>query len=870
MRPATRFLLSFMVGALLIPKIVAAVPTVVTMDIYDVTSTSAACGGTVVSDGGSTVTTRGACWSTLPNPTVADNRTNDGSGTGTYSSSLTGLGSGTIYYVRAYATSAEGTAYGIQKAFTTLTILPTVTTAAVTSITATTAASGGNAITDGGATITVKGVCWSTLPNPTLGTSLTTDGSGLGGFASLITGLTPGTTYHVRAYATNIAGTGYGDDVSFSTPSTPTVITASVDSVTDTTATCGGNVTADGGAAVTVRGVCWATSENPTTANSKTENASGTGVFTSLITALSAGTTYYVRAYATNSAGTSYGEQRSFQTSTPFAKLTMMASGSGSTIPTAGEHTVATLKPFTITATAAEQYHFTDWTASGGVQITDPNSSTTTATLTGEATITANFTHDTAALSLTTIPTDYGTTTPTPGTHTVNTFEAISITAAPFGGNYFTGWYATGNATIANASSATTTITLAGDAIVAANFSALPPDTAAMSMTVYPTEGGTATPEGVTVVSINVPQTINAAANAGFYFAGWTVFPTTNAIIANSSLTSTTITIAGDVTVTANFLASPPSSATLTMAVTPESSGATTPAGSISIFTNIPQSVMATPAEGYFFVKWTATENATITVPTSSTTTVVLTNNAVVTAEFSTDQTLYLAVGSVVTVNASDLGDPIFLEFKKTPKIYTAQTNAQAVQMKPANSASTQKPTKQITAAWVKKILLYVKKNFKGVKISEALLKTPMTNLALGDLFAQTKEVASNVPINLGKKPWLAVPVITDVSNSGGVIMVKGQYFGSTAPKVLVEYNVDGGTWRYKSCAVDKTATYIFKDAKGYANKSCMKVLEGDLGGQAVGYSQVMVTYPTLPKGATLSGYIILDNSVAMTTVKLP
>ncbi|MFA5228974.1 MAG: FISUMP domain-containing protein [Candidatus Paceibacterota bacterium] len=93
-----------------------------------------------------------------------------------------------------------------------------------------------------------------------------------------------------------------------------TVLTGQVLTITTTTATCGGNVTGDGGDAVTARGVCWSTSENPTTANSKTTNGSCLGAFTGNITGLSPNTTYYVRAYATNSEGTAYGEQKSFTT----------------------------------------------------------------------------------------------------------------------------------------------------------------------------------------------------------------------------------------------------------------------------------------------------------------------------------------------------------------------------------------------------------------------------------------------------------------------------------------------------------------------------------------------------------------------------
>lgn len=97
-------------------------------------------------------------------------------------------------------------------------VVPSVTTAAVTSITQTSATSGGNVTADGGATVTTRGVCWSTSANPIRTGNHTTDGSGIGPFTSAISGLSPYTTYHVRAYATNSAGTGYGDDLYFTTP----------------------------------------------------------------------------------------------------------------------------------------------------------------------------------------------------------------------------------------------------------------------------------------------------------------------------------------------------------------------------------------------------------------------------------------------------------------------------------------------------------------------------------------------------------------------------------------------------------------------------------------------------------------------------
>ncbi len=109
-----------------------------------------------------------------------------------------------------------------------------------------------------------------------------------------------------------IVGTGCTKEEKTFAP--PTVSTEEISSITLTSASGGGNISSDGGAAVTVKGVCWSTANNPTTSDSKTADGSGTGSFTSLIDNLSANTVYYVRAYATNSAGTGYGQERSFTT----------------------------------------------------------------------------------------------------------------------------------------------------------------------------------------------------------------------------------------------------------------------------------------------------------------------------------------------------------------------------------------------------------------------------------------------------------------------------------------------------------------------------------------------------------------------------
>lgn len=291
----------------------ALAPILTTTELSAVTSTSASSGGNINNDGGSTITARGVCWSTDQNPTIADNKTTNGTGTGSFTSYITGLIPGKTYYIRAYAANIIGTAYGNQITTITTAILPTITTNAVSDITSTTARSGGNITNDGGAEVTVRGVCWSTFPNPTTASNKTNEGIGSGSFTILITGLIQGTTYYLKAYATNNIGTTYGNQVTTTTTIVlPVLTTITMSDITPTTAISGGNISNEGISPVTVRGVCWNTTENPTIGDNKTVNGSGVGNFTSSLTGLAANTTYYVRAYATNSMGTAYGKQTSF------------------------------------------------------------------------------------------------------------------------------------------------------------------------------------------------------------------------------------------------------------------------------------------------------------------------------------------------------------------------------------------------------------------------------------------------------------------------------------------------------------------------------------------------------------------------------
>jgi hypothetical protein len=296
------------------------VPTVTTISVSSITRTTAISGGNVTSAGGGTIITRGVCWAVSPAvPTTSNFKTTDGSAAGVFTSNLTNLTAGTTYILRSYATNSAGTSYGPQITFTTSpAVLPTVSTTSMTSITQTSATSGGSISDAGGVTITAKGVCWSTSPNPTVSlTTKTNNGTGITSFVSSLTSLTLSTTYYVRAYATNSVGTAYGNEISFNTlaASLATITTSTPTAVTSSSVTLGGNITNTGGTTVTERGICYATTQNPTVSNTKVVVGSGGGTFSTTVSGLQASTTYYVRAYAINSVGTTYGSQVSFSTS---------------------------------------------------------------------------------------------------------------------------------------------------------------------------------------------------------------------------------------------------------------------------------------------------------------------------------------------------------------------------------------------------------------------------------------------------------------------------------------------------------------------------------------------------------------------------
>ena len=308
---------------------VQAVPTLAaTTTVSSIGATIATSGGNITYNGGAVVITSGVVWSTTSTPTIAlTTKTTDGAASGTYTSNITGLTPGTLYYVSSYATNSVGTSYGAQTSFTTLNTATISATASATSITSTTANSGATITSDGGAVVTARGLVYGLTTGSS--TFSVTTGTGTGTYTSSLTGLSPATTYYVRSFATNSVGTVYGTETNFATLAiAPSLTTTVASSITKYAASAGGTITSNGGSIITASGICWSTTATPTISDSKTTDGASSGTYTSSLTGLTAGTTYYVRAYATNAIGTSYGAALSFTTLSTLTLPTLPTVGS--------------------------------------------------------------------------------------------------------------------------------------------------------------------------------------------------------------------------------------------------------------------------------------------------------------------------------------------------------------------------------------------------------------------------------------------------------------------------------------------------------------------------------------------------------------
>lgn len=296
------------------------IATVATKDAKDIMSETATLHGEIVKDGGAEIEERGFVWGTSTNPTLDNNVVKAGKGKGSFTGKLSDLKASTRYYVRSYAKNEAGTSYGDQVSFVTRAPikLPNVTTYAAKEVTNVTVVLGGNITTDGGGTISARGVVYGTSSNPDLSSGKQIkEGSGKGGFNVDVSGLQSETKYYARAFATNEAGTNYGAQIVFTTEKTiflPEVSTFNPIGILEDGVSSGGSVTKDGGAPITARGVVYGTSPNPTLDNQSTKQGNGLGAFVSELKGLKSGTKYYIRAYATNKKGTAYGPEQSFTT----------------------------------------------------------------------------------------------------------------------------------------------------------------------------------------------------------------------------------------------------------------------------------------------------------------------------------------------------------------------------------------------------------------------------------------------------------------------------------------------------------------------------------------------------------------------------
>jgi len=197
---------------------------------------------------------------------------------------------------------------------------PIVQTGTAINITQNSATCSGNVLSDGGDAITERGICYSTSANPTTSDSKVVVAGTTGSFNVNLTGLNIGQVYNFRAYAINSIGTSYGNNETFTTATgavSPIVTTGSISAITSNSAIASGEVVNDGGALITDRGICWSTSANPTINDSKISVSGTIGSFSGNLSGLNGSTTYNVRAFATNSQGTSYGSNVTFTTSAP-------------------------------------------------------------------------------------------------------------------------------------------------------------------------------------------------------------------------------------------------------------------------------------------------------------------------------------------------------------------------------------------------------------------------------------------------------------------------------------------------------------------------------------------------------------------------
>jgi len=242
---------------------------------------------------------------------------------------IAGLDPGTAYEFKSKARneSSEETSFGSDGLFTTSAIAPTLTTDAEDTVTTTSANINGDITDTGGENANERGFAWGTNSGLSGGDTATTTefGSfGTGTFSDALSSLSPNTTYYFRAYAANTVGTSTGSILNFTTSvSVQTVSTDNESGVGASAATLNGTVSDNGGEDATQHGFAYSTNSSLSSGVSTSTLGAfvGTGSFNDSITSLESNTTYYFRAYSTNSAGTAFGTIGNFTTNPPSRRI---------------------------------------------------------------------------------------------------------------------------------------------------------------------------------------------------------------------------------------------------------------------------------------------------------------------------------------------------------------------------------------------------------------------------------------------------------------------------------------------------------------------------------------------------------------------
>ena len=308
-------------------KTVSTAPSVTTVGSSEITDSSVLLSGEVTDDNGEAVTERGFVWlKGTGTPTTSNSKLRSDGTTGEYSATLSDLEPNQTYSYCSYAVNAKGTAYGETMTFRTEVALPEVVFVNYSDVASSSAIVSGKVTSHGGETVSEVGFLYGTTSDLDSTTSLKVTTSYTGdSFSLTLTSLTRATEYYIKPFVTNSAGTAYGEVTSFTTlPEFPVVTTNHITDITDNSAVSGGVIVDDGGGDIIAKGVVWSRSQNPMVDDSfKTEDGTGSGSYKSYLTDLTPGRTYYVRAYATNLMGTSYGDQHEFRTTgeSPFEAM---------------------------------------------------------------------------------------------------------------------------------------------------------------------------------------------------------------------------------------------------------------------------------------------------------------------------------------------------------------------------------------------------------------------------------------------------------------------------------------------------------------------------------------------------------------------